>query len=259
MRFLRKQAKSYDRAMGWFKANMVSDKGIIVHTRQPVPYPEVTGYFVPTLYQWGEAELARTCTTWLLSVQLPDGAFPAPDGVPIPSTPQVIRSWRRSARRARRTAIAEASTDGAIARWSPQDTVDGAVGDIASDLIHSYAIFHSYSPDRSGETGIFEAGRFVQSFYKAQAPLAFNRLALTLCDGSPWELGEIDRQAGAWATWKRSNARMAPYPATQTSSGCVPQVSFNMRSSGTDSATPNVPTVRWPISNVSRTSPGLFR
>ena len=92
MRFLRKQAKSYDRAMGWFKANMVSDKGIIVHTRQPVPYPEVTGYFVPTLYQWGEAELARTCTTWLLSVQLPDGAFPAPDGVPYTfDTAQVIR------------------------------------------------------------------------------------------------------------------------------------------------------------------------
>ena len=65
--------------MDWFKSNMVKDKGIIVHTRQPVAYPEVTGYFVPTLYEWGETELARTCTDWLLSVQLPAGAKAVPE------------------------------------------------------------------------------------------------------------------------------------------------------------------------------------
>jgi hypothetical protein len=82
MLFWRKQKPSYERAMEWFKQNMVENKGIIIHTRQPEPYPEVTGYFIPTLYNWGEQELARTCTKWLLSIQLPDGSVPAPDGVP---------------------------------------------------------------------------------------------------------------------------------------------------------------------------------
>src|SRR5688500_12678676 len=88
----RQKKSSYDKAMDWFKANVVRDKGIIVHTRLPVSYPEVTGYFVPTLYQWGETELARICTKWLVSVQLSDGAFHVPDGVPyIFDTAQVVR------------------------------------------------------------------------------------------------------------------------------------------------------------------------
>ena len=92
MFFWQKKKPSYERAMDWFKQNMVTGQGIIVHTKQPVPYPEVTGYFIPTLYNWGEKELARTCTKWLLSIQLPDGAFPAPDGVPYTfDTAQVMR------------------------------------------------------------------------------------------------------------------------------------------------------------------------
>ena len=92
MFFRRKQKPSYERAMEWFRQHMVAGQGIIVHTKEPVPYPEVTGYFVPTLYKWGEQELARTCTRWLLSIQMPDGAFPAPDGVPYTfDTGQVMR------------------------------------------------------------------------------------------------------------------------------------------------------------------------
>ena len=88
----KKKKPSYERALDWFKKHMVADKGIIVHTREPVPYPEVTGYYIPTLYNWGEKELARTCTRWLLSIQQPDGAFPAPDGVPYTfDTGQVMR------------------------------------------------------------------------------------------------------------------------------------------------------------------------
>jgi len=92
MLFWQKKTPSHERAMGWFKQNMVPSQGIIVHTKERVPYPEVTGYFVPTLYDWGEIDLARTCTRWLLAIQLADGAFPAPDGVPYTfDTGQVMR------------------------------------------------------------------------------------------------------------------------------------------------------------------------
>ena len=92
MLFRNKSKPSHARAMDWFKAHLIPDQGIIVHTRQPVAYPEVTGYWIPTLYAWNERELARACTRWLLSVQLPDGAFPAPDGIPYTfDTGQVMR------------------------------------------------------------------------------------------------------------------------------------------------------------------------
>ena len=74
MLFWKNKTPSHERAMEWFKANMVPGQGIIVHTKQPVPYPEVTGYFIPTLYNWDEKELACTCTRWLMSIQSPDGA-----------------------------------------------------------------------------------------------------------------------------------------------------------------------------------------
>ena len=76
----RKPRNTTDAALSWFKAHRVGDQGVIVHTRKPVPYAEVTGYYVPTLYEWGETEAARGCLRWLLSVQLAEGAFPAPDG-----------------------------------------------------------------------------------------------------------------------------------------------------------------------------------
>jgi len=87
MFFGQKQKPSYEQAMDWVKQHMVADQGVIVHTKQPAPYPEVTGYFIPTLYDWGEPELARTCMRWLLSIQMPNGAFPPRTACPIRSIP----------------------------------------------------------------------------------------------------------------------------------------------------------------------------
>ena len=101
MLFLHKEKDRSERALDWFREHRVPGRGIIVHSRQPVPYAEVTGYFVPTLYEWGEEQLARECIHWLLSVQLPDGAFPAPDGVPYTfDTAQVMRGRMRRSKTA---------------------------------------------------------------------------------------------------------------------------------------------------------------
>ena len=43
MFFRQKQKPSHERAMDWFRQHMVAGKGIIVHTKEPVPYPKVTG------------------------------------------------------------------------------------------------------------------------------------------------------------------------------------------------------------------------
>jgi hypothetical protein len=56
--FWRKQKPSCERAMDWFKANMVPGQGIIVHTRQPVPYPAIKGNLISANYN-NKLELAR--------------------------------------------------------------------------------------------------------------------------------------------------------------------------------------------------------
>lgn len=50
-------------------------KGIIISTDQPILYPEVSGYYVPTLLKWGEKDLARAYIEYLLSIQNDDGSF----------------------------------------------------------------------------------------------------------------------------------------------------------------------------------------
>jgi len=69
-----------DSAVGWIRRSTVPGKGIIVHSRQRIPYPEVSGYYIPTLIDIGERDLARQYASWLCSVQLPDGSIGAPSG-----------------------------------------------------------------------------------------------------------------------------------------------------------------------------------
>ncbi|MDR1125621.1 MAG: glycosyltransferase [Deltaproteobacteria bacterium] len=84
------------RALGWAAANSIqtgSGKAMAVSDKQRVPYPEVTGYYIPTLIQWGEFDLAKQYASWLVSVQNRDGSFSGP-GMPdafVFDTGQVIR------------------------------------------------------------------------------------------------------------------------------------------------------------------------
>jgi malonyl-CoA O-methyltransferase len=226
MLWWRNKKPSHARAMAWFKAHMVPGQGIIVHTKQLVPYPEVTGYWIPTLYLWGETDLARTCTRWLMSIQLPDGAFPAPDGVPYTfDTAQIMRGL----------CVAIEDVPGAEASlrracdWMLTQ-VDPASGqlktpstelwsDIASDLIHSYALPPlAQAGQLLGVQEYEDAARFVLAYYKQQPGLVpFNRLshfhayameALT-------ELGEMDlaRQGMAdVARAQRADGSIPAYP-----------------------------------------------
>jgi malonyl-CoA O-methyltransferase len=213
------------RAMDWFKAHLVPGQGIIVHTRQPVPYPEVTGYWIPTLYAWGEAELARGCTRWLMSIQLPDGAFAAPDGVPYTfDTGQIMRGLcaalndvegaEASLRRACDWTLTQVQADGRLATPSTEQWTD-----IASDLIHTYVLPPLAQAGKLlGVPAYEEAAARVLAYYKQQPGLVpFNRLshfhayameALT-------ELGEFDlaRQGMAdVAKVQRADGSIPAYP-----------------------------------------------
>lgn len=226
MQWWRKKKPSYERARGWYRTHTVPDQGVIVHTKQPVAYPEVTGYYVPTLYDWGDLDTARAYIRWLLSIQLRDGAFPAPDGVPYTfDTGQIMRGLVAALDD---VSDAEASLRRACDWMLTQ--VDATTGqlktpstelwtDIASDLIHTYALPPLLQAgQRLGVREYEDAARFVLAYYKRQPGLVpFNRLshfhayameALT-------ELGEMDlaRQGMAdVARVQRADGSIPAYP-----------------------------------------------
>lgn len=68
-------------ALGWLRANELPGGGIRIHSHTDIPYPEVTGYIIPTFIDRGRHVAARRLAEWLLAVQGDDGAFAGPDGI----------------------------------------------------------------------------------------------------------------------------------------------------------------------------------
>lgn len=65
----------YQKAIKWIKDNSVKDEGIINNSKLRMSYPEVTGYFIPTLIKWGYRDLATEYAKWLCSIQNEDGSW----------------------------------------------------------------------------------------------------------------------------------------------------------------------------------------
>jgi hypothetical protein len=55
----RRDQSPVQRAVAWIKTHRLPGQGIPPTHRSAVAYPEVTGYLIPTLYEFGEKELAR--------------------------------------------------------------------------------------------------------------------------------------------------------------------------------------------------------
>src|SRR5262249_14044195 len=114
------------RALGWLRAHELDTGGIRVHSHHTRAYPEVTGYLVPTLLEYGERDLAIRLVHWLLSVQTSEGLFTDPDaGKPyVFDTGQVLRGLLASA------ALVPAAREAArrAADWLCAQMVEGGRG-----------------------------------------------------------------------------------------------------------------------------------
>ena len=83
-----------ERAVQWIRDNRIPGDGIAPFPGNPTATQEVTGYTIPTLYQLGEKELACDLARWEASVQRPDGAVVALDGIPYTfDTAQAVRGF----------------------------------------------------------------------------------------------------------------------------------------------------------------------
>ena len=66
---------NYNLAMQWIENNTIEGKGITVTSKERVVYPEVSGYYIPTLLQWGERDRAIAYAEYLCSIQKENGAW----------------------------------------------------------------------------------------------------------------------------------------------------------------------------------------
>ena len=79
-------------ALRWIKNHELSTGGIRVHSTHINAYPEVTGYLIPTLLEYGEKELAKRLANWLICIQRANGSFTDHNGRSyIFDTGQVLR------------------------------------------------------------------------------------------------------------------------------------------------------------------------
>ena len=72
---MKHKVERFYRALNWVKQNTIKGQGIAVTSKQRKIYPEVTGYYIPTLLRWGEHELAASFAKYLISTQKDDGSW----------------------------------------------------------------------------------------------------------------------------------------------------------------------------------------
>jgi malonyl-CoA O-methyltransferase len=67
-------------AESWIDGHFLPGCGLTVSNRNRKSYPEVSGYFIPTLIACGKREMAITIGRWLVSIQNKDGSWSDPGG-----------------------------------------------------------------------------------------------------------------------------------------------------------------------------------
>ena len=65
----------YRKAVQWVHEHTAQGAGIINNTALQLPYPEVTGYYIPSLLRWGYRDLAIGYAKWLCAIQKEDGSW----------------------------------------------------------------------------------------------------------------------------------------------------------------------------------------
>ena len=71
---------SYKNAKFWLENNIINNSGVVVTSKKRLIYPEVTGYFIPTLLKFGYKTIAKNFGDYLTLIQNADGSWCEPTG-----------------------------------------------------------------------------------------------------------------------------------------------------------------------------------
>lgn len=167
----------YNNAIQWIKNNSVLDQGIINNSKLKKSYPEVTGYYIPTLIRWGYKELAVSYAKWLCSIQKEDGSwYDTLDKAPyIFDSAQILKGLIA----VREMYSDREQLDSAIKRgcdWILSCMTDEGQlktpseaewGNVASELIHTYCLSPlNDAAQLYGEPKYQEAANKILNYYK---------------------------------------------------------------------------------------------
>jgi len=171
------------RALDWLCAQQLPGGGLAVSDRDRTPYPEVTGYAIPTLHAWGQHALGRELADWLVASQRSDGSWSAP-GSDTPysfDSGQILKGLLADhLRGGEREAALRRGCDWLLARIEP----DGRVatpdesfwalpgGRRVPDSIHLYALEPLLAcGERFGVPEYGEGARRALAYYRARTGL----------------------------------------------------------------------------------------
>lgn len=74
------EKKTFNKSIEWIKKYTIDGNGIVVTSNRQWIYPEVTGYYIPTLLKYNMDELALQYTKYLCNIQNEDGSWSDPKG-----------------------------------------------------------------------------------------------------------------------------------------------------------------------------------
>lgn len=163
--------RHYNDALEWIKRNTIPEKGIPVSSRRHEPYPEVTGYLIPTLMDAGEYGLARQYAEFLAYMQRPDGSFAGPDGRAYAfDTGQALRGLVRASRQWEKyRPYAGKAAEYVVSCVDRDGRIPSMYGDAISEYVHVFilpALLEAGDLFRNGE--YLEAASRSVGYYKAQ-------------------------------------------------------------------------------------------
>lgn len=176
--------ESVDKAIAWVKANRLPNGGILPHHKEKTATQEVTGYLIPTLYQYGEKKLAIDLAKWEASVQGKDGSFTDIHDIPYTfDSAQVVRGFLSVLHEAPELEMplrrvcdwiinTQQSPNGKIntpdlSTWAMPD------GSVITDNVHVYCITPLLEAGkRLGEPRYVEAGKKAAAYYRARPDIA---------------------------------------------------------------------------------------
>lgn len=169
--------KVYNNAIKWIDNNSIDGEGIINNTNLKVSYPEVTGYYIPTLLRWGYKERAISYAKWLCSIQKEDGSWydtldEAPyifDSAQILKGLLSVRNLYEDKDTIDRVIISGCNwilkcmtEDGQLI--TPTET---AWGDVATELIHTYCLSPLVEAARVFNKNEYEVAAYkILNYYK---------------------------------------------------------------------------------------------
>ena len=224
--------EGYKKAIGWIKRNSIANHAIICNSDKRKEYPEVTGYFIPTLIRWGYRELACQYADWILDNQKEEGAWYDTDNIApyIFDTAQILKGLiavkgiYKNEKKLKKAILN--GTDWILSYMTlegqlktPNQDCWGASQDTCSELVHLYCLSPIIEAGNLyGRTDYIEKAHTIFNYYKKNYYAKIMNFSLlshfyAYVIEALLDLGEVEMASGAMDNIANFQKRSGAVPA----------------------------------------------